>query len=178
MYRLAYEQLERWLAWRLFSEDQLSRMLEVELVSDLVINMMRGLTGKSQKVLNQTYKEYDAVFGDAIELGRRFRKTTDMIDDLYGRVIARSIFTRQMHFFSLFAYIYDRMYGLGGPLSRRKPAPLPPDLHGRIGEVDRRFRDEMLPRRVLEAVSGAATDLRRRRIRLQFLASICDGKAS
>lgn len=178
MYRLAYEQLERWLAWRLFSEDQLSRMLEVELVSDLVINMMRGLTGKSQNVLNRIYEEYDDSFEEAAELGRRFRRTIDMIDDVYGPHMTRSIFRRQMHFFSLFVYFYDRMYGLQSSLGRRKPNHLSPGLQGRIAEVDRRFKDEELPRRVLEAISGAATDLRRRRIRLRFLASICDGKAS
>jgi hypothetical protein len=177
MYSLAYEQLERWLRWDVFSEDQISRMSEVELVSDLVVNMMQGLTGKSQRVLDRFYQQYDTKFPGAAEITRRFRRVMDAIDDLYGDRMRRSSFSRVMHFFTLFVYLYDRLYVLKSDLHRREPRSLPRGLGSRLGEVDRRFREGDLPADVLEAVSGAATDLGRRKTRLKFLASICDGKA-
>jgi len=176
MYDLAYEQLERWLNWDLFSADQVSRMLEVELVSDLIVNMMQGLTGKSQRALDKFYERYDERLPGAGEIARRFRNVMDSIDEVYGdHLLRRSSFSRQMHFFTLFVYVYDRMFGLKADFQRRKAKPLPRHLPARVSEVDRRFREGDLPTEVLEAVSGAATDLGRRRTRLNFLASICDG---
>jgi hypothetical protein len=101
----------------------------------------------------------------------------DSIDDVYGRELPGGSFSRQMHFFSLFVYLYDKMYGLGSDLERRSPKSIGRALTSCIGEVDRRFKDGRLPPEVLEAVSGAATDLGRRRTRLSFFTSICDDEA-
>ena len=49
MYELAREQLERWTGWKIFNDGQIARMKEVELTSDLSVNMIKGITGKSQK---------------------------------------------------------------------------------------------------------------------------------
>lgn len=178
MYELSYGQLERWLGWSLFNEDQVSRMLEVELVSDVVVNMIQGLAGKSQPNIDRHYEKYDTDFPHSVEIGRRFEHTMDAIDALYGTSIATSVFRRQMHFFSLWAYVYDRMYGLGSPLQKEIPNALPHGLNSRIDEASRRFGAGELPVEVLEAVSGAATDLGRRKTRLDFTASILDGKTS
>jgi hypothetical protein len=177
MYDLAYEQLERWLSWRLFNEEQISRMLEVELVSDLFLNMIHGLSGKSQPALGRLYEELDARFPGKAEATRRFRQTIDAIDDVYGHRVAKTIFNRQMHFFSLFLYFYNNMYGLETEFKRRGARPLRRGLAKRIDEVDERYRTENLPAEVLEAASGAASDIGRRRTRLEFLIGICDGKS-
>ena len=51
-YDIAYEQLPRWREWQVFSEDEIARMNEVELVSELILLMYSGVTGKSQTALN------------------------------------------------------------------------------------------------------------------------------
>lgn len=174
MYEIAYRQLERWLSWRVFSDDQISRMLEVELTSDLVVNIIKGLSGKSQRVLDRHYEIYDASFPDGPEIARRLQAVMDSIDALYGGELAKSSFTRQMHFFTLFVYLYDRMFGLKTSLDKRPSRALRPGLAERLAEVDRRFRTGKLPSAVLEAVSGAATDLGHRKTRLAFVAAVCD----
>jgi hypothetical protein len=65
-YELASEQLDRWREWKLFTEDQISRMKEVELVSDLLMNMELGLTGKSQTKLDKHYADRDAEWPDGV----------------------------------------------------------------------------------------------------------------
>jgi hypothetical protein len=178
MFDLAYEQLERWLEWKVFSEDQVSRMLEVELVSELVIVMMRGLTAKNQKSIDQIYAQNDISFPNSREIVKRFRLVVDSIDELYGPSMAGSSFSRVMHFFTLFLYVYGRLFGLGSSLVRASPKPIPRGLKSRLAEVDRRFRENDVPPDVLQAVTGAATDLSKRRTRLEFVRSICDAKAS
>jgi hypothetical protein len=176
VYEMAYSQLERWLRWEVFSEDQISRMLEVELTSDLVVNMMEGVTGKSQRRLDRLYRTGDSGWTEGPETARRFGLVMDAIDDVYGRRIAESSFSRQMHFFSLYVYVYDKLFGLGSSLGRSSPRSLPRSLRTCLDEADRRFKDGPLPTDVLEAVSGAATDIGRRQTRLRFLVSICDGE--
>lgn len=177
MYELAYQQLERWREWKIFSEDQIARMAEVELVSDLIMSMLRGLSAKSQPAIGSLYSEYDESFPGAKEAERRFQRVMDAIEELYGQQLNGSIFEQQMHFFTLFAYLYHRMYGLGSPLAKRSPRQIPTSLAKKLDEVDLRFQKQRLPRAVLESVTGAATDLKRRRSRFEFYESIC-GKAS
>src|SRR6266508_3016591 len=42
-YELAYEQLSRWRKWRVFSETDIARMLEVEETSDMMALILQGL---------------------------------------------------------------------------------------------------------------------------------------
>lgn len=174
MYDLAYEQLERWLKWVVFSEDQVSRMAEVELVSDLIVNLLGGLAGKSQSKLDAMYAKYDETFPQRAELSRRFRRIMDMIDELYGERIASGAFSRQMHFFTLFVYLYDKAYGLGSDLGARAPHRVAQSISSRLAVADRRLLNGPLPTEMVEAVTGAATDIGKRRTRLKFLAKICD----
>ena len=132
VYALALEQLDRWRDWRIFSGDQISRMKEVELTSDLVMNMMKGLTGKTQSKLNAFYKELDETFNGKAEVKRRFRHTMNELESLLDRDIAASAYTSDVHFFTLFVYLYDRIYGLGSPLTRRSPRSVPKALRTRL----------------------------------------------
>lgn len=72
-----------WRESRLFSDNDISRMLEVQMVSDLVYNMIEGLKDFSAAALSKTYAKYDLefpmrediesrwdkVFGTAVEVG-------------------------------------------------------------------------------------------------------------
>lgn len=175
MYDLAYEQFERWREWKLLTDDQLSRMIEVELTSDLTLNMIDGLAGRSQARLNNIYKRYDEDFPGRPEIARRFRATMDTIEEIFGADVATTIYRSEIHFFTLFVYLYDLMWGLASPLAKRAPVKPPRDLKRSLLELDRAFRTQSAPKRVLDAVARSSTDLGRRRTRLDFMTEICDG---
>ncbi len=180
MYELAYEQLERWVTWKIFTKDQLSRMSEVELTSDLVLAMMEGISGKTKAKLDSVYEKWDSSFPASREISRRFRKIMDMIEERVGSDIAQSVFDREMHFYSLFAYFYDKLWGLGSPTLRRAASDkkLPRELSPRIHQLSNQFKTGDVPRDVLESVTGASTDIGKRRTRFIYTAKILDGKAS
>ncbi len=54
-YELAYEQLNRWREWNIFSEMEIARMIEVEETSDLISLMLNGIHGKSQPALDKVF---------------------------------------------------------------------------------------------------------------------------
>ena len=177
MYNLSYEQLERWQNWKLFSGDQLSRMNEVELTSDLALAMISGLSGKTKKKIDELYAKYDDTFPATIEFTRRFRSVMNVIDENVGSNIAGSVFDREMHFYSLFLYVYDRLWGLGSPLKRTPAGSIPRNFQSKVMEVSRRFKTGEVPPKVLDSVARAATDLGRRRTRYLYTATVLDGKS-
>jgi hypothetical protein len=174
MYQLGYEQLERWREWGIFSEDDLSRMLEVEFASDASLNMLEGITAKRQSRLDRFYKDYDDELPGARTLARRFAQVMDAIDDQLGNSIVDTVYRSDVNFFTLFVYIYDQMFSLGSPLKRSKANPLPRGLKGKLLTVSDRIRTEQVPKSVLDAIQRASADVGRRRTRLRFMASVCD----
>jgi hypothetical protein len=180
MYTLAFEQLDRWRKWRIFSEGQIARMAEVELVSDLSMNMMDGLIGKTQTRLDNVYKRYEAEgFPDADALTSRFRRTMDTIDEVLGAKIADSVFSSEVYFFSLFVFLYDELYGLdseltkGAKAKKLKTAVLGDCLVG----VSDRLRREDVPAEVVDAIVRASADTGRRQTRHDFLKAECGSSA-
>ena len=170
LYSLSLEQLERWTQWNIFSDNDVARMKEVELTSDLAINMLSGLTGKSQPRINEYYQTFDDEFLYKKELRTRFQHTMDQIDDLIGKEISETVYTSEVHFFSLFLFIYDILYGLGSNLRRRKMRPtLNRRLRKFLIQVGQEFDEQRVPEEVLDSVRRASADLGRRRTRLEYM---------
>lgn len=173
MYSLATSQLDRWRRWHIFTEDSIARMSEVELVSDLTLSMIRGLSGKSQAKLNTLYKEFDKEFPGSDVLAHRFETTMDAIDRVMGDVLPTTIYRSEVSFFTLYCFFYEKLYGLGSALSSRKVRKLPDGLEACLVGASEALRSETAPRRVLDAMQRASADPRRRRTRLEYLLTTC-----
>lgn len=169
MYKLAYEQLDRWRAWRIFSETDIARMLEVEETSDIVVTMIAGVHGKKQKLINDFYRDRNASFSDADEVARRFRTIMDGIDDHVGRDLPTLVFTRKPLFHSLFTFHYDLMFGLQSSLHYRKAHPLPKGVGNAVRLASQQIASGSIPDDLAKVLRGATGHLPARQKRLQFL---------
>ncbi len=174
MYDLAIEQLERWRRWQILTDDQISRMKEVELSSDLVMNMIDGITGKTQKRLDGIYKMYDNKFTGMKEVIRRFRRVMDVIDDQIGVRIVDTVYTSEVYFFTLFVYLYNELYGLGSSLQKKRSKSISSSLKNSLFKASDDFQSEDVPSEVLDAVRRASADFGRRKTRLDYLISVCN----
>jgi hypothetical protein len=172
MYDLAMEQLERWRDWNVFSNDEIARMLEVELVSDLAYNIVKGLSGRSQERLGAFYEEYEDEFPGGTILATRFRRVMDEIDDLIGDKIATTVYASQVYFFTLFVFLYDRMYSLGSALRRKTPENIPSNFREKLLRLGERFDSKQVPEDVMDAVIRASSDFGRRETRLEYMERI------
>jgi hypothetical protein len=173
MYSLAYEQFERWRKWKLLRDDQLSRMIEVELTSDLVANMLNGLLGRSKSRLDSIYKELDDDFPTSDEVTERFRHVMDLIGRMLGDNMEQTIYNGEIHFFTLFVYLYDRLWGLGSAMSPRRPQKLPSDMQTRLLKLSQLYEKGDIPSAVRDAVARSSTDLGRRKTRFDFMVEVC-----
>jgi hypothetical protein len=102
-YKLAMEQLNRWRDWRIFTPDQIARMNEVELTSELMILIINGTLEKTKETLDKYYEDYDAAFPDRVEVESRIRTTFDTIDESFGKDVMSELFRNKTLFYALFA---------------------------------------------------------------------------
>ena len=170
VYELGFQHLETWRRWGLFSDDGIARMEEAEAVSEYLLIILHGITGKKQEVISKYYREYDSGLPHADVLQQRFRTTLEGIDSAAGEILRKTSFSRPALFYSLFGVIYDHMYGIGSPLTKGAPkAKLPSSLAEDLVKVSTRIRGKKLPTRIQDAVERSTGDKIRRNLRHEFL---------
>jgi hypothetical protein len=138
-YKVATESLEFWRAHKIFNEQQIARMREAELVSELLIASMDGIQDKKAS-LDSFYERLDEDWGSAPqtwEIGklsgrrpqpaayldeqsavRRFMANISAIDESVGEVLITSPLRRPALFHTLYCAVDHIVHGLprGGDL--------------------------------------------------------------
>jgi Protein of unknown function DUF262 len=112
-YSLAHEHVEFWRSNKIFSEARISRMLEVEMTSELLILGMAGLQDKKNSI-NDFYADYDEAFPEQRKAEERFRAVIDDIVEALDASLPESEFRRPPLFYSLFAAVYHVRFGVAG----------------------------------------------------------------
>lgn len=106
--RQSSERIELWRNYEIFSAVDISRMNEVQFISDLIVNLIEGIVDLSQPKITKYYKNYDSEFQMAQGINDRLAKIMDLIGSLNPTVIKDTIFKRQPIFFSL-CLVLDEM---------------------------------------------------------------------
>lgn len=175
MYSLANEQLERWRKWGVFSENNIARMDEVEMVSDFALLMYKGISTKSKPSLDKLYKDHDERFREKVVIKDRFRIVMDYIEDKLGTELNYMEFRKKTLFYALFALVYDLHYGLKSRLAKSSKKPLPRSFSRSIREINRLFFSQRAPEKVLESASRRTSIITSRKTIFDYLKRKCIG---
>ena len=168
-YDLGAEYLSRWQEWGVFKPSQVSRMDEVELTSDLMILMLRGITAKTKTVLDAAYKSYDAKFAERHEVARRFRHVMDLFASLAPGGEIGHLKTKTL-FYAGFAATYERCFRIGSALKRKKPRSFGSDRMRRLLAAAERVEMANVPGEVFAASTVRVTNAIARRALVPYLA--------
>ncbi len=168
MYEIAAEQLQRWRDWHIFSENDIARMQEVELVSEFALMATKGVTGKSQKSINDIYKKYDAAYPQKSLFEQHFRNVMDAIDATLGKDMAQLPFRKRTMFYSLFAFVFGRHFGLPAGLVKKKA--MTSTTITWLKEAGHRLDAGKAPRDVLDAAARRTTHPSSRTRMVRYLA--------
>jgi hypothetical protein len=171
MYKVAAEQLERWRSWELFSEQNIARMDEVELTSELYQLIIFGITARSKSSLDNVYRNFDSKFPHAHIATSRFHHVMDTIDDYFGSDV-RNYFKRRPLFYCLFAAIYDVIFGLNSDLKRVRTQKLSSSMAKYITEAGIKILNNKAPDSVLEAAARRTTHASSRKSIIKYLTPI------
>lgn len=110
-YSLAHEHIEFWRNHRIFTENGIARMLEVELTSELLILGLAGLQDKKNSIDN-FYEKYDENFSDRDQAQKRFRTLIDDMERSVGQYLGDLEFRRPPLFYTLYGALYHHRYGV------------------------------------------------------------------
>lgn len=172
-YQLAAEQLHRWRKWKTFTPDAITRMLEVELTSEVLLLMLKGeITGRNQTTITKTYIEHDGEdkFPERTEIETRFSSVMDVIDDKLGTEMAELPFGQRSWFYSFFAHFYDLLYGLDSSLKKKaRPKTIPQERIAGVKLAGERIKNRTASKEVMEATTRRATNPKERKILFGYL---------
>ena len=167
----AYEQYQRWLKWDLFDVEDSAQMKEVELTSDLMGALMRGVSARSKAAIDGLYKNFDASFPERDEVADKFRAACDFMDEVYSPGKSNSGLRR----FRSASWVYSIFL-----LAAKVPVPgvpetalaqlTPESLIERLERAEVRLRSPgELDDETLKVLRGATAHKRSRELRTQFL---------
>jgi hypothetical protein len=169
MYRLAAEQLARWEKWRIFTWDSIARMDEVEITSEFAQLMLNGIVGRSQRALGKLYELKDVDYPEKNEVERRFQTIMDTIDDNLSLQLPNTVFKKRPLFYALFSAVYDRAYGIGSRLKRKKAKRVPAGLSDDLGRVSELVDSGHGPEEVMKALERRTTHPASRKTVITYL---------
>lgn len=152
-----------WRSYRIFSATNIARMFETQFMSDIVFNLINGLSDFTSKNLDRLYKDYDDEFPEAWEIAQRIDWVFDLIATVDPDQFATTIFKRQPVFFSLFI-------ALDGVDS-----VTPSRLSKIIWDIDSRFQEEKNATdkdvEFRNACTSTTQRIRQRNIRHEYICS-------
>ncbi len=90
-----------WRQYGIFSANDIARMQEVQFISDVVYNLIHGLSDYSSEKIDKLYSQFDEEFEQQKDINERLDFVFDAVAELQPERISDTIFKRQPVFFSL-----------------------------------------------------------------------------
>jgi hypothetical protein len=104
----AAEHVNFWRETGVFSATQISRMDEVQFISDITYNLVNGLSDFSAERINKLYKQYDEEFAAEASIKKRIDRVFKLLSNVDSAAFQDTIFSRSPLFFSLFMALDEK----------------------------------------------------------------------
>lgn len=172
-YNLAAEQYTQWSKWDTFTENDISRMQEVELTSELTISMIeKKVMGKSTSAIEKYYKKFDEQYANREIVEDRYRTAVDFITKNFAGNRNDFVFFKKTIFYTFFMAIYDHLYGISSGVDKKiQPKKVEPARIQALKQKGDRIKDRTSPNDVLEATDRRTTNPKEREILFKYLVS-------
>jgi hypothetical protein len=137
-YSLASEFFKFWEMHKIFTDQQILRMAEVEFVSELLIAISVGIRAKEKKLINKFYKDWDNLFPGRKTHERQFRDTMDTIGAMMSSALSTSPLRASRLFYPLFCAVFHYKFKLPAFNAVRKSIRAAdfPKIRLRLEEID------------------------------------------
>jgi hypothetical protein len=111
--KIGHKYYDYWTKQEILTSKQVMRMLEVNLVADLLIGLLEGI--KSKKQVKKFYDVYETNFDqDTEQLETNFDRVVGAIAKIYPEGLSDTEFRRPHLFYSLFTAVAHRELGIPG----------------------------------------------------------------
>ena len=159
----AAKRVSFWRTTNVFSATAISRMEEVQFISDIVYNFIKGLSDFSATKLDNLYAKFDDDFPDEKVLQKRIDKVFKMLTLVNSEIIRDTIFSRSPIFFSLFLVLDSK-----ATVREKK-------LEQTLVDIDAIFNDEAVHKaednEFYAACTASTQRIKTREVRHKYLAN-------
>ena len=117
-YSLGTSHLGFWASHQILTNQQIARMAEAELTSELLVGMIAGLQDKKTS-LDKYYEQYEDSFPNRKKMESRFEQVITWLDANVGHILKSTAFRRRALFYSLYMAVADALFGIdkgSGPI--------------------------------------------------------------
>jgi hypothetical protein len=137
--KIGHKYFEYWTSQGILTSKQIMRMLEVNLVADLLIASLEGI--KSKKQIKKFYDIYEGKFDlEPSILEFKFDSVISEIDKIYPEGLSDTEFKRPHVFYSLFTAIAHRLYGIPNLPTASSGVKFSPDaVRSRLERIEKLF---------------------------------------
>lgn len=112
IYNISAEYRDMFIEFKMFTDKQFSRMLDIEYISSLVIGIMEGVVSETPTKIDLVYSKYDEVFEEREEVEYRFKKIINVINELIDSdMYSTTFFKRKAYFYTLFMALNHLIFG-------------------------------------------------------------------
>jgi hypothetical protein len=170
VYACSLNHLEFWRSSKILTEDNIVRMREAELTSELLVLQMDGLQDKKNS-LDMFYEQLDSAWprsptwtvnGKSFPAQPLSRKTSEdrldatlsAIGESVGDVLPNSRFTRVPLFYSLYGAVYHRLFGVPRYARKTPVRPLSAASQRRLRESVESLSDLLADKAAINSLSG------------------------
>lgn len=120
VYRLAAKWRYLFIDINMFNDKQLSRMLDIEYMSSLIILIIDGIIAENQSKLDDYYKRFDEDFPILEDVEHKLDCTLETIKRIFeDNMFETDYFQRKNYFYTLFAVIAHMLFGIENLESER-----------------------------------------------------------
>jgi len=169
-YQLAAEKeaLNAWEKLRVFSNRQIARMKEVEMTSDIMIAIIRGISDMAD--IRKAYADLDEEFPNKEHVMTTFRTALSFVTEHLSEAVRITRFRRLAWFYSLMVSVADAQVGIpngSGPHDIQSG----PKLCQRMYSIEKALKQEEPPpglEELHDTLSRATSHVAERRIRHSY----------
>lgn len=162
-----------WLDNKILGERRILRMEDAGLCAEILIAMIDGLKPGGMKVLREYFKRYDVEFKERDKLVERFRKTVDVIGEIFSGTLVDSKFREKGLFYILFCVIYNSIYGSESSPERIKITqgdyPKVKEALFGLDKILRNIDKYPASEKIIKALGGHTNNISSRKIRFEFV---------
>ena len=169
-YQLAAEEsaLTAWKELEAFTDRQIARMKEVEMTSDIMVAIIRGISDMTE--IRKVYADLDEEFPNKEHVMTTFRMALSFVTDHLPEAVRTTRFRRLAWFYSLMVAVADTQVGIpngNGPHDIQSGS----ELCQRMFSIEEALKQAELPlglKELRETLSRATSHVAERRIRHRY----------
>lgn len=114
IYEIAAEYHTFWVDFKILTPNQIARMADASLVSDIVYTLMQGIKSASSPAVDKMYSKYDEDLPEKKAIYKNFNSVITVLGQLFESQYIKNVFKPKFMFYSIFLVVYSRLFGFEG----------------------------------------------------------------